>query len=341
MYELYLQIKEFLQPINEQIIKDKNEIKRINNIESINRSQESIIEQKTQHIKKLEHKKSEKLIKIKKNNVASISHEHETKLRQQFLDNHVNTNNNNNNNNNDNINTDVVTFNKCALLLCHLLKKFSSLNATNLTEYNNNFTTLFNEIKILGINNKYFNNICENEKKFEHHFNETFNKFINKADVKKPIVNNFYDLQYNLKSDITTNNNSDNVINTHKSRYKTDYREIKVLGTGAFGHVMKCQHKIDQRYYAIKMIPINQRGEELKKILREVTTLSRMQGPYILRYYSAWFEADKSSELAEILNFHASTNINVDMSRTNNRLVIIVMICMICMLYSLFDIIYN
>ena len=52
--------------------------------------------------------------------------------------------------------------------------------------------------------------------------------------------------------------------------------------------VMKCKHRLDGRFYAVKVIPIKQRGSELEKVLREVTTLSRMQGPYILRYYSAW-----------------------------------------------------
>ena len=76
---------------------------------------------------------------------------------------------------------------------------------------------------------------------------------------------------------------------------------------------MKCKHRLDGRFYAVKVIPIKQRGSELEKVLREVTTLSRMQGPYILRYYSAWFESggsgnnNRMKSVADILNMHADT----------------------------------
>ncbi|ETO28572.1 hypothetical protein RFI_08558 [Reticulomyxa filosa] len=108
-----------------------------------------------------------------------------------------------------------------------------------------------------------------------------------------------------------TQNQSQNQMQTQQqnvSRYQTDFEELTVLGVGAFGKVTKCRHRLDGRYYAVKRIPIQQRGEELQKVLREVATLSRMQGPYILRYYSAWFEsggADKS--VVDLLNFHTQT----------------------------------
>merc|ERR1712129_630608 len=99
------------------------------------------------------------------------------------------------------------------------------------------------------------------------------------------------------------------VASNPSSRYKADYEELALLGSGGVGHVMKCKHRLDGRFYAVKMIPIKQRGSELEKVLREVTTLSRMQGPYILRYYSAWFESGGSGlkAVADILNMHADT----------------------------------
>lgn len=53
-----------------------------------------------------------------------------------------------------------------------------------------------------------------------------------------------------------------------KSRYRSDFLEIKVLGAGAFGHVTLCQNKIDGRLYALKRISLSHRTHYLTKILR-------------------------------------------------------------------------
>jgi serine/threonine protein kinase len=51
---------------------------------------------------------------------------------------------------------------------------------------------------------------------------------------------------------------------------------------------------LDGRYYAIKKIRLNKNQDENKKILREVTTLSRLQHQHIVRYYQAWIEDGES-----------------------------------------------
>ena len=75
------------------------------------------------------------------------------------------------------------------------------------------------------------------------------------------------------------------------SRYKTDFEEIQFLGKGGFGEVIKVRNKIDNRFYAIKRIRLDPSNIEYnKKILREVTTLSRLHHDRIVRYYQAWIE---------------------------------------------------
>ena len=82
-----------------------------------------------------------------------------------------------------------------------------------------------------------------------------------------------------------------------KSRYLSDFHEIKVLGKGSFGVVTLCQNKIDGRLYALKRIMLSHQAQDLQKILREVTALSRLHHQHVLRYFACWIEGiQKDSE---------------------------------------------
>ncbi|KAI8390963.1 kinase-like domain-containing protein [Radiomyces spectabilis] len=75
------------------------------------------------------------------------------------------------------------------------------------------------------------------------------------------------------------------------SRYKADFEEIEFLGKGGFGEVVKARNKLDGRLYAIKKIRLDPRdSEDIRKILREVQTLSSLHHQYVVRYYTTWFE---------------------------------------------------
>ncbi|KAI9307588.1 hypothetical protein BJ944DRAFT_254924 [Cunninghamella echinulata] len=75
------------------------------------------------------------------------------------------------------------------------------------------------------------------------------------------------------------------------SRYRTDFEEIEYLGKGGFGEVVKSRNRLDGRLYAIKKIRLNPRDSEgVRKILREVQTLSSLHHQYVVRYYATWFE---------------------------------------------------
>ena len=104
-------------------------------------------------------------------------------------------------------------------------------------------------------------NIVE-ELDFKQTFKSIFGSFMNKADVKDPIVNEFYSTNYALNKNLYDEANKpfeQGILNaianpsTYSSRYKTDYEEIEVLGSGGFGRVMKCKHKLDGRFYALKL----------------------------------------------------------------------------------------
>lgn len=81
------------------------------------------------------------------------------------------------------------------------------------------------------------------------------------------------------------------------SRYHSDFEELEFVGRGGFGSVVKARNKIDNLVYAIKKVPLDpQNVENNKKILREVTTLSRMHHERVIRYYQAWIETEGVQE---------------------------------------------
>lgn len=80
------------------------------------------------------------------------------------------------------------------------------------------------------------------------------------------------------------------------SRYKTDFEEIEFLGKGGFGEVVKARNRLDGRLYAIKKIRLDPRdSEDLRKILREVHSLSSLHHQYVVRYFATWFEDENGT----------------------------------------------
>ncbi|XP_065542743.1 eIF-2-alpha kinase GCN2 isoform X2 [Lathamus discolor] len=74
------------------------------------------------------------------------------------------------------------------------------------------------------------------------------------------------------------------------SRYYNEFEELKLLGKGAFGAVIKVRNKLDGCYYAVKRIRVNPASKQFRRIKGEVTLLSRLNHENIVRYYNAWIE---------------------------------------------------
>lgn len=75
------------------------------------------------------------------------------------------------------------------------------------------------------------------------------------------------------------------------SRYHQDFDEAGHLGRGGFGQVVKARNKLDGRFYAVKKISRTS-AAALKDTLSEIMLLSRLNHPYVVRYYTAWLEED-------------------------------------------------
>lgn len=81
------------------------------------------------------------------------------------------------------------------------------------------------------------------------------------------------------------------------SRYYTDFIELEKIGEGGFGHVWKARHKLDGNIYAIKKVKLSKNNsEENKRIKREVTYLSSLNSPFIVRYFQTWVEIERDPD---------------------------------------------
>lgn len=99
------------------------------------------------------------------------------------------------------------------------------------------------------------------------------------------------------------------------SRFLLDFCQLGLLGRGGGGEVVKCRNRLDRRVYAIKKVALEAEigpfakvaAERNRKLFREVTTISRMVHPNIVRYYQAWLEGDFFQEEVEP-NDHDESN---------------------------------
>ncbi|KAI9714893.1 MAG: hypothetical protein M1820_000182 [Bogoriella megaspora] len=75
------------------------------------------------------------------------------------------------------------------------------------------------------------------------------------------------------------------------SRYAREWVEMGRLGRGGYGEVLKTRNNLDGRVYAIKKIRQDS-SAALTDVLHEVMLLSRLNHPYVVRYYAAWPEEE-------------------------------------------------
>lgn len=111
------------------------------------------------------------------------------------------------------------------------------------------------------------------------------------------------------------------------SRLKTDFnfgnsKDSCVLGSGAFGTVIKAEHNIDHKTYAIKLVKLSKLKENKRKeAMKEAKKLSSIDHhPQVVRYYSVWKEPliDEIEELFVERESDGSQSTN-DETTNNNQ----------------------
>ncbi|KAI9519919.1 hypothetical protein NQZ68_022946 [Dissostichus eleginoides] len=68
------------------------------------------------------------------------------------------------------------------------------------------------------------------------------------------------------------------------SRFTSDFDPIEYLGIGGYGSVYKARRKLEEKYYAVKIVRSD------KKAFREVGTLSDLLHHNVIRYFNCWIE---------------------------------------------------
>ena len=89
------------------------------------------------------------------------------------------------------------------------------------------------------------------------------------------------------------------------SEYTRKFIEEGRLGRGGFGEVFRARNKVDGQIYAIKKIKAQSR-RALDPVLSEVTVLSRLNHPNVVRYFASWIEEDVDVESLDNLDIIAS-----------------------------------
>ncbi|EME40816.1 hypothetical protein DOTSEDRAFT_74400 [Dothistroma septosporum NZE10] len=94
---------------------------------------------------------------------------------------------------------------------------------------------------------------------------------------------------------------------TIRTRYSADFVELGPLGKGGYGEVFRVRHHLDQREYAVKKVRIRpsmvsrMRTEgkgAADEALAEIQTLSRLDHPNVVRYFSSWIEWSSPEQMA-------------------------------------------
>ena len=109
----------------------------------------------------------------------------------------------------------------------------------------------------------------------------------------KCIINTLIELDI-LSSNMEINNSiipHSNKIPISSLRYKTEYKQLSLIGYGGFGQVYTVQNILDNNSYAIKKIILSSKNlVEIKLVLTEIDILSKLQHQNIVRYYNSWIE---------------------------------------------------
>ena len=85
---------------------------------------------------------------------------------------------------------------------------------------------------------------------------------------------------------------------TDVSEYARKFVEEGRLGRGGFGEVFRARNKTDGQLYAVKKIKAQSR-RALDPVLSEVTVLSRLNHPNVVRYFASWIEEDVSVSMRD------------------------------------------
>lgn len=135
-------------------------------------------------------------------------------------------------------------------------------------------------------------------------FNDICSEFQSRNILNDPLL---YSDQYSQRRDIIESMLL-RLINPSKT---TTISIEEKIGDGAFGAVYRMYNTLDQKYYALKRIPMH------NKNISEVRLLASLDHPNISRYYNTWidtnYHSDNGKDLVIASNIEPILNIQMEM----------------------------
>jgi serine/threonine protein kinase len=122
-----------------------------------------------------------------------------------------------------------------------------------------------------------------------------FNEYMTDANSVYEIQDSFhlFFLKKKIESANSNQNNAERrpsvLVDYRKDNtYDTEFNEIQVIGTGAFGVVCEVKEKTSNEKYAIKMIPIEQNYDQSS--IREIDILTKLNYNFVVKCKAIWIE---------------------------------------------------
>ena len=120
------------------------------------------------------------------------------------------------------------------------------------------------------------------------------------------LINNQSENSRNTNSDNDSyqsqllNLNPKNLFLIDTGRFMSNFEQIQLVGKGGFGSVFRALHKIDESFYAIKILKFSiSPDENLSNIkeVQEIKTMMKVEHKNIVRYITCWFELEDQDVL--------------------------------------------
>ena len=76
-------------------------------------------------------------------------------------------------------------------------------------------------------------------------------------------------------------------------RFEQDFEKVRMLGSGAFGDVWHCKHRLDGKDYAVKLVDKNvSRSFSIEDAIyeAELSAGNALDHPHIVRYFTSWLQ---------------------------------------------------
>ena len=106
--------------------------------------------------------------------------------------------------------------------------------------------------------------------------------------------------------------------NFQQTRLDKDFTDIRKLGQGGFGVVLKAKHKIDEELYAIKIIKLSDLSEQ--NVVTEAKTMTKIRSKHIVEYKTCWFDGNLGSATKYFSQLNDSSSLLSNTLRNSSNL---------------------